>query len=50
MTAHRARPPRIVEAVAGEDAALVGMGLSVLDQVLDAQLLARWASYGPRVA
>lgn len=44
MSAHRARSPQIVEAIAGDDATLVGMGLSVFDQVLDAELLARWAS------
>ena len=44
MTVHRDRPPRIVEACAGEDAPLVGAGLSVFDRVLDAGMLARWAS------
>lgn len=50
MTAHRARPPQIVEAIAGDDATLIGMGLSVFDRVLDAELLARWASRGSRAA
>jgi predicted NBD/HSP70 family sugar kinase len=44
MTAHRARPPWIVEAIAGDDAPLIGAGLSVFDRVLDAELLAGWAS------
>ncbi|MFT4226521.1 ROK family protein [Micropruina sp.] len=50
MSAHRARPPQIVQAIAGDDATLVGMGLSVFDHVLDAELLARWASRGAGVA
>lgn len=50
MTTHRARPPRIVEAVAGDDATMIGTGLSVFDQVLDAELLAQWASRGSRAA
>jgi predicted NBD/HSP70 family sugar kinase len=44
MTVHRDRPPRIVDARAGEDAPLVGAGLSVFDSVLGAGMLARWAS------
>lgn len=43
MAVHRDRPPRIVDARAGEDAPLVGAGLSVFDRVVDADLLARWA-------
>jgi predicted NBD/HSP70 family sugar kinase len=43
MTVHRDRPPGIVAARSGEDAPLVGAGLSVFDHVLDAGLLARWA-------
>jgi predicted NBD/HSP70 family sugar kinase len=46
MTVHRDRPPRIVDARAGEDAPLVGAGLSVFDRVLDAGRLAHWASRG----
>jgi predicted NBD/HSP70 family sugar kinase len=44
MTVHRDQPPRILDARAGEDAPLIGAGLSVFDRVLDAELLARWAS------
>jgi predicted NBD/HSP70 family sugar kinase len=44
MTVHRDRPPLIVDACAGEDAPLIGAGLSVLDHVLDADRLARWAT------
>jgi predicted NBD/HSP70 family sugar kinase len=44
MTVHRDRPPQIVDARAGEDAPLVGAGLSVFDRVLDAGRLAHWAS------
>jgi predicted NBD/HSP70 family sugar kinase len=44
MTLHRDRPPRITDARAGEDAPLIGAGLSVFDRVLDAEMLARWAS------
>lgn len=44
MTVHRDQPPRILDARAGEDAPLVGAGLSVFERVLDAELLARWAS------
>lgn len=47
MSLHRDRPPRIVAARAGEDAPLTGAGLSVLDRVLDAELLAQWASAVP---
>jgi predicted NBD/HSP70 family sugar kinase len=45
MTVHRQRPPVVVAARAGEDAPLVGAGLSVFDRVLDAELLARWATH-----
>jgi predicted NBD/HSP70 family sugar kinase len=51
MTLHRDRPPEIVAARAGDDAALVGAGLSALDRALDADLLAAWAAgndEGPR--
>lgn len=44
MTVHRDRPPRILEARSDADAALTGVGLSVLDRVLDASMLARWAN------
>jgi predicted NBD/HSP70 family sugar kinase len=44
MTAHRDRPPDIVAARASEDAPLIGAGLSVFDHVLDAEMIARWAS------
>ena len=44
MAVHRDRPPSIVDARAGDDAPLVGAGLSVFDRVLDAGMLARWAS------
>ena len=43
MRVHRERPPDILVARGGEDAPLIGVGLSVLDRVLDAELLARWA-------
>ncbi len=43
MTVHRDRPPAVVAARGGEDAPLIGVGLSVFDDVLDAELLARWA-------
>jgi predicted NBD/HSP70 family sugar kinase len=43
MAAHRAEPPSVITAHAGEDAALVGAGLSAFDEVLDAASLARWA-------
>jgi predicted NBD/HSP70 family sugar kinase len=49
MTVHRDRPPRILEARSGEDAPLIGAGLSVFDRVLDAGMLARWASRAPAV-
>lgn len=44
MTMLRDRPPAILDARAGEDAPMIGAGLSVFDRVLDAGLLARWAS------
>lgn len=44
MAVHRDEPPPIVDACAGEDAPLIGAGLSVFDRVLDAGMLARWAS------
>lgn len=43
MTLHRDRPPRVLDARAGEDAPLIGAGLSLFDRVLDAEMLARWA-------
>jgi predicted NBD/HSP70 family sugar kinase len=43
MALHRDRPPRVLDARAGESAPLIGAGLSVFDRVLDAELLARWA-------
>lgn len=42
MTVHRERPPAVVDARGGENAPLIGVGLSVFDRVLDAELLARW--------
>lgn len=47
MTVHRDRPPRVVDARAGGNAPLVGAGLSLFDRVLDAEMLARWASRTP---
>lgn len=44
MAVHRDRPPGVLDARAGADAPLVGAGLSVFDRVLDADMLARWAS------
>ena len=44
MTMVREQPPAILDASAGEDAPMIGAGLSVFDRVLDAGLLARWAS------
>jgi predicted NBD/HSP70 family sugar kinase len=44
MTLHRDRPPAILAALSGEDAPLIGAGLSVFDHVLDAGMLARWAA------
>jgi predicted NBD/HSP70 family sugar kinase len=44
MTVHREQPPAVVAARGGEDAPLIGVGLSVFDRVLDAEMLARWAS------
>ena len=47
MAVHRSQPPGIIDARGGQDAPLVGVGLSVLDRVLDAEALARWASRTP---
>ncbi|WP_103341471.1 ROK family transcriptional regulator [Amycolatopsis sp. CA-126428] len=47
MIVHRDPPPRIVTALSGADAALIGVGLSAFDRVLDAEMLARWASRTP---
>ncbi|WP_433190767.1 ROK family protein [Actinoallomurus sp. CA-150999] len=47
MDVHRDRPPGFVAARSGEDAPLIGVGLSVFDSVLDAEMLARWATRGP---
>jgi predicted NBD/HSP70 family sugar kinase len=44
MAVHRDQPPSVVDARAGDDAPLIGAGLSVFDRVLDAEMLARWAS------
>jgi predicted NBD/HSP70 family sugar kinase len=43
MSVHADQPPAIEAARGGEDAALIGLGLSVYDRVLDAAMLARWA-------
>ena len=43
MAVHRPAPPEIVAGLAAEDAVLVGVGLTALDHVLDAQRLAQWA-------
>jgi predicted NBD/HSP70 family sugar kinase len=43
MSVHRDHPPAILAALSGEDAPLIGAGLSVFDHVLDAETLARWA-------
>ena len=43
MDVHRGREPDVVAAQAGEDAVLVGVGLTALDAVLDARRLALWA-------
>ncbi len=42
MAVHRAQPPAVVAARGGEDAPLIGLGLSVFDLVVDADMLARW--------
>jgi predicted NBD/HSP70 family sugar kinase len=47
MTVHRDRPPILLAARAGEDAPLIGAGLSVFEHVLDADRLARWAGGNP---
>ncbi|WP_409180656.1 ROK family protein [Amycolatopsis sp. VS8301801F10] len=44
MAVHRDPPPSIVAARSGPDASLIGVGLSVFDRVMDAEMLARWAS------
>jgi predicted NBD/HSP70 family sugar kinase len=49
MAVHRDRPPPIVEARGGEDAPLIGAGLSLFERVLDAEALARWAGRVPAV-
>jgi predicted NBD/HSP70 family sugar kinase len=43
MTVHRDQPPAVVAARGGENAPLTGLGVSVFDRVLDADLLASWA-------
>jgi predicted NBD/HSP70 family sugar kinase len=43
MDVHRGEAPDVVTGLAGENAALVGVGLATLDQVLDAKRLAAWA-------
>jgi predicted NBD/HSP70 family sugar kinase len=43
MTLHRDRPPLLATATAGADAVLAGVGLTALDQTLDAARLASWA-------
>jgi predicted NBD/HSP70 family sugar kinase len=43
MNVHRADAPTVATGRAGEDAVLVGVALTALDQVLDARRLARWA-------
>jgi predicted NBD/HSP70 family sugar kinase len=47
MTVHRERPPVVVAARGGENASLIGLGLTVFDHVLDAEMLARWAGRVP---
>jgi predicted NBD/HSP70 family sugar kinase len=42
MNVHRERPPAVVAARGGENASLIGVGLTVFDQVLDAEMLASW--------
>ncbi|WP_440901767.1 ROK family transcriptional regulator [Actinosynnema sp.] len=44
MAVHRESPPVVVAARSDEDAPLIGIGLSVFDRVLDADLLARWST------
>ena len=44
MRDHRAAPPPVTPAQAGELATMVGAGLSVFDEIFDAEFLARWAS------
>ena len=44
MAVHREHPPAVVAARGGESAPLIGLGLSVFDRVLDAELLAGWAA------
>jgi predicted NBD/HSP70 family sugar kinase len=42
MNVHREHPPAVVAARGGENAPLIGAGLSVFDSVVDAEMLARW--------
>ncbi len=44
MADHRAAPPPVTRAQAGELATMVGAGLSIFDEVLDADFLAKWVS------
>jgi predicted NBD/HSP70 family sugar kinase len=44
MEMHRQATPDVATGGAGENAVLVGVGLSTFDRVLDAPQLARWAS------
>jgi predicted NBD/HSP70 family sugar kinase len=44
MSVHRRQPPEIVTGRAGDDAALIGIGLAAFDEVLNARQLALWAS------
>jgi hypothetical protein len=50
MDVHRDRPLGVVAARSGEDAPLIGIGPSVSDAVLDAEMLARWATLRPAAA
>ena len=43
MALHREQPPLMTTASAGDDAVLAGVGLTALDQTLDAARLAAWA-------
>lgn len=42
MSVHRESPPAVVASRGGENAPLIGLGLTVFDRVLDAEMLARW--------
>jgi predicted NBD/HSP70 family sugar kinase len=44
MTLHRERPPLLTAATAGDNAVLAGVGLTALDQALDAARLAGWVA------